>query len=262
MRQLKKILALLLTTGMIAGSLAACGSKESTETQPAAETTAEETEQADEATAEVDNDGYLVWNLGSEPKTLDPNLYNDAPTRMIITQMYESLTYPTADGVEPGVAESWEMSDDCMTYTFHLRKDAKWSDGSPLTANDFYYTWMRICNPENAVPMSTTMVDYVAGAAEYFNGTGSAEDVQIKVVDDYTLEVGLKSPMPFFAEQVSLHNYSPVKQEAVESGGDSWATNPETQISNGPFKFVEYQVGSHILLEKNENYWERGCREY
>lgn len=78
MRQLKKILALLLTTGMIAGSLAACGSKESTETQPAAETTAEETEQADEATAEVDNDGYLVWNLGSEPKTLDPNLYNDA----------------------------------------------------------------------------------------------------------------------------------------------------------------------------------------
>lgn len=255
MRQLKKILALLLTTGMIAGSLAACGSKESTETQPAAETTAEETEQADEATAEVDNDGYLVWNLGSEPKTLDPNLYNDAPTRMIITQMYESLTYPTADGVEPGVAESWEMSDDCMTYTFHLRKDAKWSDGSPLTANDFYYTWMRICNPENAVPMSTTMVDYVAGAAEYFNGTGSAEDVQIKVVDDYTLEVGLKSPMPFFAEQVSLHNYSPVKQEAVESGGDSWATNPETQISNGPFKFVEYQVGSHILLEKNENYW-------
>lgn len=92
---------------------------------------------------------------------------------MIITQMYESLTYPTADGVEPGVAESWEMSDDCMTYTFHLRKDAKWSDGSPLTANDFYYTRMRICNPENAVPMSTTMVDYVAGAAEYFNGTGS-----------------------------------------------------------------------------------------
>lgn len=265
MKGMKKVLALLLAAGMLAGTMSGCGSGGSTETADTAsvseteqKTDEAETEEPSTETAETvsaEEDGYLVWNLGSEPKTLDPNLYNDGPTRMIITQMYESLTYPTEDGVEPGVAESWDISDDCLTYTFHLRHDAKWSDGSPLTANDFYYTWMRICNPENAVPMSTTMVDYVAGAAEYFAGTGLAEDVQIKVVDDYTLEVGLKSPMPFFAEQVSLHNYSPVKQESVENGGEGWATNAETQISNGPFKFVEYQVGSHILLEKNENYW-------
>lgn len=239
MRRFKKLTAMMLTFGLAVSGLGGLS----------APTEIYASEQ------EASTEDYVVWNLGSEPKTLDPNLYNDAPTRMIITQMYESLTYPTADGVEPGVAESWDISEDCLTYTFHLREDAKWSDGTPLTANDFYYTWMRICNPDNAVPMATTMTDYVEGALEYFNGEGSAEDVNIKVLDDYTLQVGLKAPMPFFAEQVSLHNYSPVKQSSVEEGGEGWATNADTQISNGPFKFVEYQIGDHILLEKNENYW-------
>lgn len=150
------------------------------------------------------------------------------------------------------------MSADGKTYTFHLRKDAKWSDGSPVTAKDFEYSWRRICDPAVASDALQGITDYVVGAQEYFEGTGKREDVKATAIDDYTFEVVLKNAAPFFPELVANDIYMPVKQDTVEKNGEGWEKTTETCISNGSFKLTEYQIGSHFIFEKNENYWNAG----
>ena len=138
-------------------------------------------------------DRYLVWNLTSEPASWDPTTNSASIADYMCTQMFEGLTYPTVDGFEPGVAETWDVSEDGLTYTFHLRDNAKWSDGSPVTAHDFEYSWKRICDPAVASDALQAMTDYVQGAQEFFDGTGSRDDVKATAIDDYTFEVTLKN---------------------------------------------------------------------
>lgn len=201
-------------------------------------------------------DRYLVWNMSSEPKSWDPTTNSETIADYMVTQMFEGLTYPTPEGYGPGVAETWDVSEDGKTYTFHLRKDAKWSDGSPVTAKDFEYSWKRICDPKVASDALQNITDYVVGAQEYFEGKAKAEDVKATAIDDYTFEVILKNVTPYFPEMVAGDCYMPVKQSAVEAGGEGWEKNPKTCIGNGPFKMSEYQIGSYFLFEKNEHYWD------
>ena len=207
------------------------------------------------ARADEGVDRYLVWNLSAEPASWDPTTNSESIADYMVTQLFEGLTYPAADGYEPGVAESWDVSDDGLTYTFHLRQNAKWSDGSPVTAHDFEYSWRRICDPAVASDALNAMTDYVQGAQEYFDGEGSRDDVKATALDDYTFEVVLKNAAPFFPELVANDVYMPVKQEVVDANGEGWEKKPETCIGNGPFKMTEYAIGDHFIFEKNENYW-------
>ena len=192
--------------------------------------------------------------MGNEPKTWDPTLSSETLSEYITISMFEGLTRQSADGIEPGVAESWDVSDDGLTYTFHLRK-SNWSDGTPLTANDFEYTWKRLCDPSVASPSAAGVTDYVVGAAEYLAGTGTADEVMARALDDYTFEVVLKNPAPFFLNRISADIYCPVNKKCVDLG-EGWEKRPETFICNGAFKLAEYQIGSHILMVKNDEYYD------
>jgi oligopeptide transport system substrate-binding protein len=199
---------------------------------------------------------YLVWNLASEPKSWDPTTNSESVADYMATQLFEGLTYITSDGTGPGVAETWDVSPDGKTYTFHLRKNAKWSDGSPVTAHDFEYSWRRICDPAVASDALQGMTDYVQGAQEYFDGRGTRDGVKATAADDYTFVVVLKSVTPYFPQLVANDIYMPVKKDIVESVGEGWEKDPKTCIGNGPFKLTEYQIGSHFIFGKNEHYWD------
>lgn len=204
------------------------------------------------------NDGYLVWNLGAEPKTWDPTTNSESVADHMCKQLFEGLTVSTADGFSPALAESWDISDDGKIYTFHLRRDAKWSDGSPVTAKDFEYSWRRVCDPKLASNALQAMTDYIVGAQEFFDGTGKYEDIKATAIDDYTFQVCLKNVAPFFPQLVANDVYLPVKRDAVEAAGEGWEKNPQTCVSNGPFKLTEYHIGSHFIFDKNEHYWDAG----
>ena len=241
----------------MAAALAGCGGSSSETTTAAPAETQAETEDTAAQTDTAGEEGrYLVWRLYAEPKQWDPTNNSESISDAIVKQLFEGLTVSTADGYKPGMAESWDVSDDGLTYTFHLRQDAKWSDGDPVTAHDFEYAWRRICDPSFASEALQAMTDYVQGAQEYFDGTGSYDDVKATAIDDYTFEVVLKNVTPFFPQLVANDVYLPIKQDVVEAAGEGWEKKPETCVSNGPFMLEEYQVGSHMLFKKNPNYYD------
>lgn len=207
-----------------------------------------------EAAPASGEEGYIVWNIGSEAKTWDPNMGDEDAADNLDAQLFEGLTAYSVKGAVPGVAESWEHSDDNKKWTFHLRKNAKWSDGSPVTANDFVYSWIRMCDPAVASPASTNVTDYIVGAKEFFDGTGKREDVKISAPDDYTFQVELKMGLPYYPDLVAQYYFMPTKRSAVETG-EGWEKRPGIAVSNGPFVLEDHRLGSHILLKKNEYYW-------
>ena len=249
----RRKLAMLLAAAMMAATLAGCGggASESTTAAP----TEAQTEAAGEAEGEAEADEtaegadrYLVWRMYVEPKQWDPTNNSESMSDAIVKQLFEGLTVSTSDGYKPGMAETWDVSEDGKTYTFHLRQDAKWSDGDPVTAHDFEFAWRRICDPSFASEALQAMTDYVVGAQEYFDGTGSYDDIKATAIDDYTFEVVLKNVTPFFPQLVANDVYLPIKQDVVEAAGEGWEKKPETCVSNGPFMLEEYQVGSHMLF--------------
>ena len=244
----KKTLALFLAATLIAGSLAGCGGKKTNE--PQNESAKQEEVQKEEP--EESEERYLIWRLSSEPKQWDPTNNSESVSDGIVKQLFEGLTVSTADGFRPGIAEKWDVSEDGKTYTFHLRKDAKWSDGSGVTAKDFEYSWRRMCDPNFASEALQAITDYVVGGQEYFDGTGKYEDIKATAIDDYTFEVVLKNATPFFPQLVANDVYLPIKQEVVEKAGEGWEKKPETAVSNGPF-FLEdicYLRKIHITMQQ------------
>lgn len=205
-------------------------------------------------------DGVLRWNLASDPKTLDPGLNGAADGGDVINNTHEGLVREQQGKVIPGMAESWELSDGGRTVTFSIRKDAKWSDGSPLTADDFVYSWKRAIDPATASEYSWLwQYTNVVGAYDAVQGEGSLEDVGIRAVDDSTLEVQLITPTNYFVSLMSFYHFAPVKRSAVEAGPEgAWAKDAELYASNGPFVLTSYAIGDGLTLEKNENYWNAG----
>lgn len=196
----------------------------------------------------------LNWNLGADPKTLDPQLNSASDGGYVINNIFEGLMREVNGELQPAAAERYEVSEDGLTYTFYIREDAKWSDGEPLTAQDFEYAWKRALDPETASEYAFQMY-YIKNGQEYFNGEASRDDVAVKAIDEKTLEVTLVAPTPYFLSLTSFYTYMPVRQDAVEQDPEGWAKNPEIAISNGPFKLAEYTTGDKIILEKNEYYW-------
>ena len=249
----KNLVSMLLAGSMILG-LVACAPTTSTESSQTP--TAGETSAAGESGT---NSDYLVWNLGGEPKTWDPQLNTAGLGGHIIINLYDGLVRDTLDGIQMASAESYDLSANAegvedTVYTFHLRDGLVWSDGEPVTAYDYEYAWKRACSPEMASPYAFLMTDYIKGAYDYFSGEGSADDVAVKALDDKTLQVELIQPTAYFLNLVSWFTYMPCRED-MASTGEGWEKDPAKCVTNGAFTLEEYQVGSHILLKKNENYW-------
>ena len=200
----------------------------------------------------------LNWNLSSDPKTIDPGLNGATDGGDICNNTFEGLVRERSGEVIPGIAESWDVSDDGKVYTFNLRK-SKWSDGSDLTAHDFVYSWKRGIDPLTASEYGW-LWEYtnVVNAAKANAGEVSVDEVGIRAVDDYTFEVTLEFPTDYFASFASFTHFLPVQKAAVETAGGedgAWAKTPELAVSNGPFKLTSYTIGDGLTLEKNDNYW-------
>ena len=254
----KRVLALVLAAAMVLG-LTACGGSEgtaSTEDGTTAEATTEESGDAAESTEVAASTGEKILSVqvGPDPETIDPALNSAVDGGNMLLHAFECLLAVDQDGkLIPGQAESWETSEDGLTWTFHLRDGLKWSDGSDLTANDFVYSWKRVCDPMVAAPYAETVLSMVAGYEEAI--AGDLDALQVVAADDQTLVVTLSAPCSYFGSLAAFATLSPVQQATVEANGDAWATAAETYISNGPFYVSEWGPGSHILMSKNPYFW-------
>jgi oligopeptide transport system substrate-binding protein len=208
-------------------------------------------------------DGVLHFGNGTEPQSIDPHIATGVPEHHVITALFEGLTTknPYTLESEPGVAESWDISPDGMTYTFHLRQDATWSNGDFLTAEDFRWSWERALTPELASEYSY-MYYPVLNAEAFTNGRiDDFNEVGVKVIDDYTLEVRLRAPTPYFLQLLDHYSTYPVHRATVEAFGaytdrlSRWSREGNI-VSNGPFELTDWVVSSHIRVEKRANYWD------
>ena len=199
----------------------------------------------------------MTFVLSNEPDGIDPNVTNNSFAVPFLVNCFEGLvSYDAEGGIVPGNAESWDISDDLTVYTFHLRDGLKWSDGSDLTANDYVYSALRVLTPATTAQYLNMYTDYVVGAQEYYDGSGSAEEVGVKALDDKTLEFTLKDACPYFIDLVSMWVLDPVQQATIEANGDKWTASADTYICNGPFKISEINMGESVVVVKNENYWD------
>ena len=242
--------------GALAVSLAACGSSAST---GAANATGEAAD-----AAEAGSTGFTV-QLGPNPETLVPAL-NAAVDggNTLITIEEPLLIIDENNEVQPGQAESYEVSDDGLTWTFHMRDGLKWSDGSDLTAADFEYSFKRLANPDTAAPYAETVVGMIDGYQDAIgnpdadgNTTTDPDWDALNVhtsEDGKTLTVQLSYPCSYFDKLASFVATSPVQQATVEANGDSWCTEPDTYVCNGPYMITEWTPSERIVLSKNPYY--------
>ncbi|WP_026074227.1 peptide ABC transporter substrate-binding protein [Brevibacillus massiliensis] len=197
----------------------------------------------------------LSVNMGSEPSTIDPGLAEDIPSMVVPRAAFDGLLRLGPDGkLHEAVAEKYEVSDDKLTYTFHLR-DSKWSNGDPVTAQDFEYAWKRVLDPKTASSYAYQLY-YLKNGEAATKGSVSLDEVGVKATDDKTLVVTLEHPTPFFPELVASVTYFPVNKKVAESN-EKWADDPFTYVGNGPFKLDKWEHKSKIHLVKNEQYWDK-----
>ena len=206
----------------------------------------------------VSADAEMVFHRGngSEPQSLDPQIAEDVPSGHIQRDLFEALTAEDEEAnIIPGIAESWDISEDGKTYTFHLR-DANWSDGEPVTAEDFVYAWRRGINPATGANYAYILYPIV-NAEEIAAGKLAPEELGAKALDSKTIEVTLKSPTPYFLGLLTQAlPYYPVPRHVVEEYGNEW-TRPEHIVSNGPFKMEAWTPQSNITLVKSDTYWDK-----
>ena len=201
-------------------------------------------------------EGEIVFNLAVEPQTIDPVRNNAVDGSNVIFNLFDGLVrIGFDDAPEPGCAERWEVSEDGMTWTFHLRKGLKWSDGKPLTAEDFRYGLLRLLDARNASP-NAYMAYFLKNGEAFFNGKAGSEDVGIDVPDDATLRLRLENPAPLMLDCLSFYAFAPARADVVEQDPRGWTTKPESLVSNGPFVLSEWKHNSELTLTKNPNYWD------
>lgn len=191
---------------------------------------------------------------GTEPETLDIHKSSGVPEANIQRDMFEGLVTEAADGsLQPGVATHWDISEDGKTYTFHLRKDSLWSDGSTVSADDFVYAYQRALAPETASDYAFILWP-IAGAEAYNKGENKeASSVGVRAIDAHTLEIQLQRPTPYFLSLLMHHMTYPVPKAVVEKVGNAWV-KPENILCNGAYCLVEWQPQAHVKLSKNLHY--------
>ncbi|WP_447878061.1 ABC transporter substrate-binding protein [Serratia fonticola] len=197
----------------------------------------------------------MVINNGSEVASLDPHKVEGTPESNIILNLLEGLVSTDANGhLAPAVAESWENTD-YQTWTFHLRPGAVWSDGSPVTAQDFVYSWQRLSDPKTGSPYASYLqYARIENIDAILAGKKPPESLGVSAIDDKTLKVTLSEPVPYFVSMLSHTSMKPVKQSVVEKFGDKW-TLPQNYVGNGAYRLSEWVVNERIVLERNPSYW-------
>jgi ABC-type oligopeptide transport system substrate-binding subunit len=198
-------------------------------------------------------DGVLLFNGGAEPGSLDPATSRDIAGYKILMHLFEGLLMP--EPVEgkpaPALAERWDVSPDGRLWTFHLR-EAKWSNGDPVTARDFVYAWRRVVDPKTASGYVHRMYP-VEGAREIAAGKAPPGSLGVRAADDRTLEVRLVRRTPHFPELLCMNLYFPVHRATVENHGAAW-TRPENLVNNGPYRMTEWTIKQRKVFERNPSY--------
>lgn len=271
--KLKKVLALVLSAALVVSAFAGCGgnsssSTTSTESIAASESSAESTEStasgdstpaaSGDATAiftpkTVDAAKTISLNAGMEPTGLNTLTSTYSIEFALFKHMYENLvTLDDDDNTAPGAAESWDYDEDTLTYTFHLRKDGVWTNGDPVTAKDFEFAWSQALNPEVASDYAYFLY-FIKNAEKYFNGEVAWDEVGVKVVDDYTLEVTMEQPTPYALFLFSFGTLAPINQRFYEAvGADLYSTEAQYFCTNGPFALTEWSHNDKIVMQKND----------
>lgn len=226
--------------------LAACGGSKSGSTATSGSTAG--------STAGGTNTAGFTVQYGSNPETLDPALNSAIDASNTIITIFEPLLLINENNeVIGGQAESWEASEDGLTWTFTMRDGLKWSDGTDLTAKDFEYSFKRMANPDTAAPYAETCLGMIDGfdAAQ----AGDPDALNVKASDDgKTLTIVLSYPCSYFDKMAAFAAMSPVQQATVEANGDSWCTSADTFVSNGPYMITDWTPSERIVLSKNPNY--------
>lgn len=234
----------------VAVSLAACGGQKS----------ADNGKQGSDATkaegAEASDNSVLNVEIGPPQETIDPALNNAREAANMINHTFEGLLRYDKDGnIVPAQAESYEKSDDGLTYTFHLRDGLKWSDGTDLTAKDFLYSWKRVADPATAAPYAEELLGMVKGYKEA--SAGNLDALGIEAPDDKTFVIHLAYPCSYFEQICAFAVMVPVQEATIEANGDAWTNTAETYVSNGPYYVSAYTQDEQYVLTKNPNYWDK-----
>ena len=205
----------------------------------------------------VSRDNIFRFNNGPEPETYDPGLAVGQPDGRIARAMFEGLTVPNERTLapEPGQAARWEISADGLRYTFHLRPNLTWTDGTPVTARDFAWAWLRVLRPATAARYAGLL--FPIRNAEAYNKGALTDSTQVGIAapNDSTLVVTLENPTPYFLFLTQFYTYLPVPRQAIERWGDQW-TRPEYIVTNGAFQLTEWRQQDRFVLKKNPRYWD------
>ncbi|MCS4534715.1 ABC transporter substrate-binding protein [Neisseria montereyensis] len=236
----------VLLATLAAFGLAACGG--------GGDAPANSNTQAAQSSEPAEQQEVVIGN-GAEPESLDPQKVSGVPEANILRQMLVGLTTTDNDGnTVAGMAEKWESADN-KVWTFHLR-DAQWSNGDPVTADDFVYSMRRLVDPATASPYASYLADAkVANADAVIEGKAQPETLGVKALDSKTLEITLTEPVPYFPDMLIHTSVKPVHAKTVEQFGNKW-TAPENIVVNGPYKLKDWVVNSRIVLERNPNYFD------
>lgn len=254
---------------MLAASLAlaACGGGETAGEPAEPETEGDDADATEsEGGDEVAEEQVLNINIKTEPPSLHPGIATDTTSNAVLSQVFEGLTRLDPNGEpQPAMASEIDVSDDKLTYTFTLRDDIVWTNGDPVTAEDFEYAWKWVLNPDNADTDYAYQLYPIKNAAQAKAGDVPLDDVGIEVIDEKTLEVTLEQPTDYFLELTAFYTFYPVNKKVVTSDLDEdaeyddgkWALDAgEQYVTNGPFKLVEWEHNDKVVLEKNEDYWD------
>lgn len=257
MKKTKAVLALLMAGTMMLG-VVGCGSSSDTAGSGSA-TTGTESTGSDTAAAGSSDMNVM---LETPVESLDPQQATDGTSFEVIADYTDGLMQMDADGqAVPAIAESYDLSDDGLTYTFHLRSDAKWSNGTPVTAADFVFAWQRAVDPAVASEYAYMLSDIgqIKNAAEIIAGDMDKSELGVTAVDDTTLQVELNVPVSYFLSLMYFPTFYPVNEEFFNSCGDTFATSPETTLANGAFILDSYEPAATAFhLTKNADYYDAG----
>ena len=255
----RKMLALLMVSMMTIG-LMGCGSGTAATATSAASGEAAQAAGSDASGSAQAGTSDLNVMLETPVESLDPQQATDGTSFEVIADYTDGLMQMDADGKSvPAIAESYDVSTDGLTYTFHLRKDAKWSNGDPVTAADFVFGWQRAVDPSVASEYAYMLSDIgqVKNAAEIIAGKKDKAELGVKAVDDTTLEVDLVAPVSYFASLMYFPTFYPVNQKFFETCADTYGTSPETTLSDGAFVLDSYEpAATQFHLTKNADYYD------
>ena len=258
--KLRKILAMVMALALLCATFTACGDTSGTSSSAGTSSTASDSGDSSAAeegeTATGGSGGTLNMRNTMEPTSLNTLLATYAYDFTPINAMIECLYRDDENDVpQPAGAETVDISDDKLVYTFHLREDATWSNGDPVVATDYEFAWQQALNPEVASDYAY-MLYFIHNAQPYFNGEVEWSEVGVKVIDEYTLEVTLDNPLPYATDLFAFPTLAPINQKFYEEvGADKYATDAEYFCCNGMYELTEWSHNSQIVFQKREDYW-------